>query len=64
MASRAPGQIYMKFDHFSIKSQLGNGLKRSRLDSYQIWLFLNWESIKNGPKSSRLDSYEIWLFFN
>ena len=41
MASQAPGQIYMKFDHLSIKNQLKNGLKSSRPDLYEIWSFFN-----------------------
>ena len=36
MASRAPGWTHMKFDHVSVKNQLKNSLKSSRLDPYEI----------------------------
>ena len=34
MASSAPDWIHIKFDDFSIKNKIRNGLKSSRLDSY------------------------------
>ena len=60
IASRAPDCIHMKFDHFSIKNQLKNGLNSSRLDPYEIWSFLIKNQLNNGIVSSRLDSYEIY----
>ena len=63
MASRAPGWIDMEFDHLSIKIQLENGLKSSKLDSYEIWLFFNWESIEEWPQELQGGFlYEIWSF--
>ena len=50
MASRAPGWIHMKFHHFSIKNQLKNGIKSSRLGSYEVCSFFNEESIKEWPQ--------------
>ena len=50
MASRASGWIHMKFNDFLIENQLKNGLKSSRLDSYEIWLYFNSESIKEWPQ--------------
>ena len=49
MALRAPDWIHMKFDHLSLKNQIKNGLKSSRLGSYEIWSFFNKESIEEGP---------------
>ena len=58
MTSRAPGLIHIKFDHLSIKNQLNNGPKSSRLDSYGIhWLF-NKESIKELPQE--LQAWFLW----
>ena len=50
MASRAPGWIHIKFNNFSITNQLKTGLESARLDSYEIWRFFNWESIKEWPQ--------------
>ena len=40
----------MKRDYFSIKNQLNNGLKSSRLDSYEIRFCFNQESITELPQ--------------
>ena len=59
MASRAPDWIHMKFNDYSIKNQLENGLKSSRPDLYEIWLFFNWESIKKWPEELQARFIEI-----
>ena len=41
MASKAPDWIHIKFNDVSIKNQVKNGLKWSRLDSYEISSFFN-----------------------
>ena len=62
MASRAPGSILIKSDHFVIKIQLRNGIQTSRLDFdkfddvlIKMLHFLIQNQLRNGIQRSRLD---------
>ena len=50
MDPRAPGWIHMKFEHLLIENHLKTGLKSSRLDSYENWTFVHWESVEDWPE--------------
>ena len=60
MASKDTGWIHMKCGYFSLKNQLKDCVKSSRLDSYEVWSLFSCESINEWPPE--LQAGLIWNF--